>query len=102
MWVEVGDVFAIGEGGLDLLAAIASRQSIAKAARDVGWSYRHAWGYLRHAERALDVRLTRSLPGKGRARGTTLSSAGRRLVQQLTAVRQVVRHAATAAAVEFT
>lgn len=74
-WFEVDGRFAIGEGGFDLLRAIQARGSLAKAAQDVGWSYRHAWGYLRKAEEALAAPLTGRRGGKGRKRGVDLTPA---------------------------
>jgi len=69
VWVEHGGEFVMGDGGLSLLLAIKERGSLTLAARDVGWSYRHAWEYIRRAERVLGVALTTSVPGKGTNRG---------------------------------
>ena len=80
-WLEVDGHFAIGEGGFALLRAIESSGSLAQAAKDVGWSYRHAWGYLRRAERALSVRLTERRSGKGKLRGVDLTSAAVSLLE---------------------
>jgi molybdate transport system regulatory protein len=81
VWLEVRGEFAIGQGGIELLARVARRGSLARAARDVGWSYRHAWGYVRHAERVLGVRLLSTTSGKGAARGMALTAAGEQLVK---------------------
>lgn len=81
VWLEVRGEFAIGQGGIELLARIARQGSLARAARDVGWSYRHAWGYVRHAESVLGVRLLSTKTGKGAARGTALTSAAEQLVE---------------------
>lgn len=64
-WFEVDGQFAIGEGGISLLRAIAERGTLARAAQDIGWSYRHAWGYLRHAEAALGVSVNEPAAGQG-------------------------------------
>ena len=68
-WLEVEGRFAIGEGGFALLRAIARHGSLAEGAKDVGWSYRHAWGYLRRAESVLNSALTTRRSGKGQNRG---------------------------------
>jgi hypothetical protein len=47
--------FALGDGGLDLLQAIAEERSLTTAAHRIGWSYKHAWAYLRHAEHVLQI-----------------------------------------------
>ena len=80
-WFVVDGRFAIGEGGVELLRAIARRGSLARAAEEVGWSYRHAWGYLRRAEGVLGVPLTARRPGKGTARGLDLTKAARKLLR---------------------
>lgn len=82
VWLEVNGQFAIGEGGFDLLHAIKVRGSLVQAAKDVGWSYRHAWGYLRRAEAVLLVPLTQRRSGKGRRRGVNLSAEATALLQR--------------------
>ena len=42
---------------LQLLAAVQSSGSIAQAGREVGLSYRHAWGLLQQAEEVLGQAL---------------------------------------------
>lgn len=81
-WLEVDGRFAIGDGGVELLRAIAIHGTLAKAAIEVGWSYRHAWGYIRRAESALETQLTQARSGKGTARGLELTAPARRLLQQ--------------------
>ena len=81
-WLEVDGRFAIGEGGVDLLRSISNYGTLAKAASEVGWSYRHAWGYIRRAEEILGTRLTERRSGKGTARGLELTTAARRLLRQ--------------------
>jgi molybdate transport system regulatory protein len=81
-WLEVDGRFAIGDGGVQLLRAIAAHGTLAKAANEVGWSYRHAWGYLRRAESVLGTRLTEARPGKGTARGLELTAQARRLLRR--------------------
>ena len=80
MWLEVCGEFAIGQGGIELLAAVAKEGSLARAARHVGWSYRHAWGYVRRAERVLDVSLLETTNGKGTARGARLTPSAQSLL----------------------
>lgn len=79
-WFEVDGRFVMGEGGIELLAAIRERGSLAGAADAVGWSYRHAWGYLRRAETALAMPLTTRRSGKGALRGLDLTDAAKALL----------------------
>jgi molybdate transport system regulatory protein len=80
-WLEVDGRFAIGQHGFELLRAISRHRSLAGAARDVGWSYRHAWDYLRRAEQAFGCALVNLRAGKGRQRGMQLSTLGRQVVR---------------------
>jgi molybdate transport system regulatory protein len=82
-WIELDGRFVIGEGGAELLRAVEVRGSLAQGAREIGWSYRHAWGYLRRAERVLGVALVATKPGKGSARGTVITNAARDIVATL-------------------
>jgi molybdate transport system regulatory protein len=80
-WLEVDGKFAIGEHGFELLAAVERSGSLAEAARVVGWSYRHAWGYVRGAEKTLGGALLVQRAGKGPARGARLSELGRTVLR---------------------
>src|SRR5437867_3459004 len=82
-WIELNGRFAIGEGGAELLSAVDVRGSLAEGARQIGWSYRHAWGYVRRAEDVLGVALVRTRPGKGSARGAIITDAARHIVATL-------------------
>jgi len=93
IWLERGGRFMIGDGGLHLLDGIARSGSLAEAVREIGWSYRHAWGYLRRAESVLGAPLLLTRPGKGAARGTTLTPAGRLLLERLRALRDRIDEA---------
>ena len=90
VWLEVNGRFAIGDGGLRLLLEIAGTGSLAAAVREIGWSYRHAWGYLRRAEAVLGVPLVAARPGKGAARGTALTEHGQVLLERLVELRRRV------------
>jgi len=67
----------IGEGGAELLQAVDRLGSLAEGARHIGWSYRHAWGYIRRAEAVLGVSLVATRAGKGAARGTVITDVAR-------------------------
>ena len=87
VWLEREGRFVIGDGGLRLLMGIIEHGSLLAAARQIRWSYRHAWGYLRRAEAALGMPLTESRPGKGASRGTVLTEAGRLVIERLAEIR---------------
>src|SRR5688572_10232688 len=87
VWLEHEGRFVMGDGGLRLLEAIEGLGSLAAAVRAMGWSYRHAWGYLRRAETVLGVALLEGRAGHGAARGARLTAPGRRLRARLAAAR---------------
>src|SRR3569623_3472862 len=72
-----------GEAGLDtpallgLLRSIDETGSISQAAKNVGLSYRYAWGLLREAERIFG----HSLMNTGRGRGTSLTTLAETLIR---------------------
>src|SRR5215472_7405939 len=87
VWMELSGRFVIGDGGLKLLLGVLEHGSLLGAAREIGWSYRHAWGYLKQAEAALGAPLTTARPGKGASRGMALTETGRLVLEELVAVR---------------
>lgn len=76
-WSALGEVRRNEEGTLlALLAGIAETGSVAQAARDCGFSYRHAWGVVR----TWEERLRQPLVDMVRGSGSTLAPLGLRLV----------------------
>jgi molybdate transport repressor ModE-like protein len=78
--VELDGRFVIGEGGAELLQAVDRRGSLTEGGRQIGWSYRHAWGYIRRAEAVLGVSLVATKAGKGAAQGTVITDVARDIV----------------------
>ena len=69
IWFEVDGRFVIGDGGLRLLQGVLAHGSLLGAAREMGWSYRHAWGYLKRAEEAFGPRSRWRAPARGHRAG---------------------------------
>jgi molybdate transport system regulatory protein len=90
VWLEHNGQFVVGDGGLRLLLGILEHGSLLGAARQIRWSYRHAWEYLRRAEAALGMPLTQSRPGKGSSRGSALTEAGQLAIERLAAIRNKI------------
>jgi len=87
VWLELDGEFFVGDGGIHLLGGVRQHGSLARTVREIGWSYRHAWGYLRRAERALQAPIVRARPGRGAARGMELTETGHLLLERLRALR---------------
>lgn len=83
VWIERDGGFVIGEGGLRLLLEVVAQGSLLAASREIGWSYRHAWQYLRRAEQALGFALVTPRSGKGARRGTKVTPEGHSVLQML-------------------
>ena len=80
-WLEVDGKFIIGEHGIALLEAIDGLGSIQQAARRLGWSYRHAWGYLKNMECNAGMCFVVASHGGTSRGGTQLTAVGRKLVR---------------------
>lgn len=78
-WLEANGKFIIGEGGIALLEAIDRLGSIQLAAKHLGWSYRHTWGYLKNMERNAGVQFIVARHGGTARGGTKLTPEGRKL-----------------------
>src|SRR5262249_60299713 len=53
VWLELSGEFFVGDGGIRLPGGIFQHGSLAQAVREIGWSYRHAWGDLRRGGRRV-------------------------------------------------
>lgn len=93
VWLELGGEFFAGDGGIHLLGGIVRLGSLARTVREIGWSYRHAWGYLRRAEAALGTPIVRNRAGRGSARGMELTETGHLLLERLRALRDRIDEA---------
>jgi len=82
VWLEAKGKFIIGEGGITLLEAIDRLGSIQKAARRLGWSYRHTWGYLKNMERNGGMQFVVARHGGTAGGGTTLTPDGVKLLRE--------------------
>jgi molybdate transport system regulatory protein len=82
VWLEGAAGFALGDGGVGLLAAIEATGSVRAGARRVGWSYRHALCYLANAEAAVGAPLVRRVRGGETGGGASLTPAARAFVKR--------------------
>jgi len=96
VWLDAGGRFAVGDGGTDLLRAIAATGSVRAAARSVGWSYRHALAYLDNAERGLRRALVERTRGGHERGGARLSADGRDFLRRYSRFRRRAQSAVLA------
>jgi molybdate transport system regulatory protein len=87
VWLENGRRFALGDGGLALFYAIDSTGSVHAAAEEVGWSYRHALGYVTNAERAFGRPLVARSRGGNDRGGAALTPAARHFLRRYSSFR---------------
>ncbi len=87
VWLERRGRFVLGDGGVRLLDLVERTGSIQAAARKLGWSYRHTWGYLKNLEEAGGRRFVVRQHGGAGGGGAELTPDGRALVRRYRAVR---------------
>jgi len=82
MWLERDGRFIMSEGRARLLRRIEQLGSLSKAAKDMGMSYRHAWGVIKRISESSGGEVVESVRG-GRIGGKTrLTPFGQRLLQE--------------------
>ncbi|MCS7095976.1 MAG: LysR family transcriptional regulator [Candidatus Bathyarchaeota archaeon] len=83
VWLEYGGKPLIGRGGAEILEEIERQQSISKAAKRLGMSYRYVWSYVRKMEKTLGASIIETFRG-GRAGGggARLTAAGKSLLEE--------------------
>ncbi len=74
------DRFILGEGRATLLKLIGSTGSISDAAKEMGMSYRHAWGEVKEIEDAMDGEVVKTQRGGEKGGGTELTATGKELL----------------------
>lgn len=84
--LQTADGQALPNRLIELLVAVQATGSLAAAARQVGLSYRYAWGLLRDGQRVFGTPLLRGAQGKGAQLtllGERLAWADRRIAARL-------------------
>jgi len=79
LWVEAGGVDVFGGGRAELMDAVERLGSLNRASKELGMSYRAAWGKIKIAEERLGFKLldTRT---SGKGRGSQLTSEAKDLL----------------------
>ena len=79
IWVEEDDKVLFGKGRESLLEAIEESQSLNKAAKKLGMSYRAAWGRLKASEERLGIKLVINRPDH---KGMDLTDEAREILEK--------------------
>ncbi|MDH5299590.1 MAG: LysR family transcriptional regulator [Desulfobulbaceae bacterium] len=87
-WIEGADGTFLGHGRVVLLERIRDTGSIAKAARSMEMSYKHAWDLVDSINRQATAPLVAKASGGRGGGGTTLTEAGERAIQAFWSLHQ--------------
>lgn len=80
IWLEENDGVAFAEGRRMLLEAVDRLGSLNAAAKELGMSYRAAWGKIKATEKALGIKLLEVTTGGKGGGGATLTSDAKNLI----------------------
>ncbi|NIP36008.1 MAG: LysR family transcriptional regulator, partial [Thermoplasmata archaeon] len=70
----------LGEGRAELLELVDEKGSLSEAAREMGMSYRYAWGMVRKVSEAAGGPVVESSRGGSQGGRTSLTPLGRELI----------------------
>jgi len=82
VWLERDGRFIMSEGRAKLLREIKDGGSLAKAAKDMGMSYRHAWGVLQKISQSAGGEVVHSTRGGDHGGDTSLTPFGEELLRE--------------------
>ncbi len=79
--IGVEDDYFFGPGVADLLSAIDKYGSVSRAASSMDLSYSKAWLMIKKSEKGFDKKLTERISGGVGGGKTTLTTDGRKLIE---------------------
>lgn len=83
IWIEYEGKPLIGKGGAEILKQIDEMESIYKAAKKLGMSYRYVWSYLKRVEKTLGEPIMETYRGgKVGGGGAKLTKLGKELLEE--------------------
>jgi molybdate transport system regulatory protein len=83
IWIEYKGKPVLGKGGAQILEEIAKQNSISKAAKKLGMSYRYVWSYLQKIEKAIGEPIIETYKGgKAGGGGAKLTELGKSLLAE--------------------
>jgi 8-oxo-dGTP diphosphatase len=82
IWLEKDGRFIVSEGRAELLSKIKKTGSLSKAAKEMGMSYRHAWGVIHRIAQNAGGKVVNSTRGGKEGGVTTLTSFGEEVLRE--------------------
>jgi molybdate transport system regulatory protein len=82
IWIEKGGGVAFAEGRKILLEAVDRLGSLNAAAKELGMSYRAAWGKVKATEKVLGIKLLKVTTGGKGGGGASLTPEARDLISK--------------------
>jgi molybdate transport system regulatory protein len=83
VWLEYHGEPLLGKGGAEILETIKQIESISKAAKKAGMSYRYVWNYLAKLEKRLGEPVVNTFKGGSKGGGgATLTELGKKLLNE--------------------
>jgi 8-oxo-dGTP diphosphatase len=82
VWLERDGRFIISEGRARLLRKVKDTGSLSKAAKEMGMSYRHAWGVLHRIAHSAGGEIVHSTRGGTKGGVTTLTPFGEEILRE--------------------
>jgi molybdate transport system regulatory protein len=91
VWLEYKGQPLVGKGGADILEAVKKEQSISKAAKKLGMSYRYVWNYLDSISKTVGEPVVDAFKGgKMGGGGAKLTQLGELLLKEYRRVEDYV------------
>lgn len=91
VWLEKDGELVFGVGKSLILKAIGETGSINKAAKKMNMSYRHAWSYIRSAEKRLERPLLIKIKGGKEGGGAVLTDYAKDLLEKFEKLEEDVK-----------
>lgn len=82
IWLERDGRFIVSEGRAELLRKVKDTGSLSRAAKEMGMSYRHAWGVLHRISQNAGGEIARSERGGKEGGVTTLTPFGEEILRE--------------------
>ena len=83
IWIEYQGKPILGKGGAEILREIEAQQSLTKAAKELGMSYRYLWNYVQNIRKSLGESVVETYKGgKVGGGGARLTEVGKALLEE--------------------